>query len=131
MAKTDGGPAPQPLGDVFEDLKRDGLAWAAAERALLKARVNLGAKRAGLAAALAIGAVMAAIAGTITLANVLVQSLSLSLGPIAAGLIVGLALLLAGALLIAWVRSLLRPGDLTARALGTAKIIWNALDEPH
>jgi hypothetical protein len=132
MAKTDDGrPAAQSLGDMFEELKRDGLAWAAAERSLLKARVNSGVKRVELAAILVIGALIVTIAGVITLVNVLVQSLSPSLGPIVAGLIVGLALLLAGALLIAWVRSLLRPTELKGRTLSTAKIIWSALDEPH
>ena len=131
MAKTEGRPATQSLGEMFEELKRDGLAWAAAERALLKARVNSGVKRVELAAILVIGALIITIAGTITLVNVLVQSLSPSLGPIVAGLIVGLALLLAGALLIAWVRSLLRPTELKGRTLSTAEIIWSALDEPH
>lgn len=131
MAKTEGRPATQSLGEMFEELKRDGLAWAAAERALLKARVNSGVKRVELAAILVIGALIVTIAGTITLVNVLVQSLSPSLGPIVAGLIVGLALLLAGALLIAWVRSLLRPTELKGRTLSTAEIIWSALDEPH
>lgn len=131
MAKTEGRPSTQSLGDMFEELKRDGLAWAAAERALLTARVNSGVKRVELAAILVIGALIVTIAGTITLVNVLVQSLSPSLGPIVAGLIVGLALLLAGALLIAWVRSLLRPTELKGRTLSTAKIIWSTLDEPH
>jgi hypothetical protein len=132
MAKNDDGrPAAQSLGDMFEELKRDGLAWAAAERDLLKARVDSGVKRVELAASLVIGALIVTIAGTITLANVVVESLSPSLGPIAAGLIVGLALLLSGALLIVWVRSLLRPTELKGRTLSSAKIIWSALDEPH
>jgi len=130
MAKTD-GPRAQSLGDRFEDLKRDGLAWASAERTLLRARLNSGAKRVGLAAILAVSALMVTIAGTIVLADVLVQSLSPALGPIMAGLTVGLALLLIGALLIAWVRSLLRPAELKGRTLSTAKIIWSALDGPH
>ena len=131
MAKTEGRPPTQSLGDMFEELKRDGLAWAAAERALLTARVNSGVKRVELAAILVIGALIVIIAGTITLVIVLVQGLSPSLGPIVAGLNVGLALLLAGALLIAWVRSLLRPTELKGRTLSTAKIIWSAFDEPH
>jgi len=130
MAKTD-GPRAQSLGDMFEDLKRDGLAWASAERTLLRARLNSGAKRVGLAAILAVSALMVTITGTIVLADVLVQSLSPALGPIMAGLTVGLALLLIGALLIAWVRSLLRPAELKGRTLSTAKIIWSALDGPH
>lgn len=131
MAKTDGKPAAQSLGDMFDQLKRDGLAWASAERALLQARVNSGVKRVELAAVVAMGALMVTIAGSITLADVLVQSLSPSLGPVMAGLVVGIALLLLGAGLIVWVKSLLRPAELKGRTQSTAKIIWSALDEPN
>lgn len=131
MAKTDGKPAAQSLGDMFDQLKRDGLAWASAEQALLQARVNSGVKRVELAAVVAMGALMVTIAGSITLADVLVQSLSPSLGPVMAGLVVGIALLLLGAGLIVWVKSLLRPAELKGRTQSTAKIIWSALDEPN
>jgi len=131
MAKTDGKPGDEALSHMFEELKRDGVAWVSAEQALLQARVHSGARRVGLAALLTIGALMVAIAGTLTLVNVLVQSLSPLLGPVVAGLIVGIGLLLAGAALIAWVKSLLRPAALKGRTQSTAKIIWSALNEPN
>ena len=131
MAKTDGKPAADTLGGMFDQLKRDGLAWASAEQALLQARVSSGMKRVELAAIVAIGALMVTIAGTIVLANVLVQSLSPSLGPVMAGLVVGIALLLLGAGLIVRVKSLLRPAELKGRTQNTAKVIWSALNEPN
>ena len=70
MAKTDGKPAADTLGGMFDQLKRDGLAWASAEQALLQARVSSGVKRVELAAIVAIGALMVTVAGTIVLANV-------------------------------------------------------------
>ena len=99
--------------------------------ALLQARVSSGMKRVELAAIVAIGALMVTIAGTIVLANVLVQSLSPSLGPVMAGLVVGIALLLLGAGLIVRVKSLLRPAELKGRTQNTAKVIWSALNEPN
>lgn len=131
MAMTDEKPGAQSLGDIFDQLKRDGVAWASAEQALLKARVNSGVKRVELAAVITIVALIVTIAGATTLADVVVQSLSPALGPVASGLLVAVALLLLGGALIAWVKSLLRPAGLKGRALSTAKIIWSALDEPN
>jgi hypothetical protein len=131
MAKTDGKPAVESLGGMFDQLKRDGLAWATAERALLQARLNSGVKRVEFAVVIAMGALMVVIAGTIVLANVVVAALSPALGPIMAGLVVGIALLLLGAVLMAWVKSLLRPAELKGRTQSTAKIMWSALNEPN
>jgi hypothetical protein len=131
MAMTDEKPGAQSLGDIFDQLKRDGVAWASAEQALLEARVNSGVKRVELAAIITIVALIVTIAGAITLADVVVQSLSPALGPVASGLLVAIALLLLGAALIAWVKSLLRPAGPKGRTLSTAKIIWSALDEPN
>lgn len=131
MAKTDGKPGGESLSSLFDEFKNDGAAWLAAEQALLQARVQSGARRIELAAIMIIGALMVTIAGTITLANVLVGLLAPSLGPITAGLAVGLALLLAGALLIVWVKSLLRPTVMTGRTQASAKLIWSALNEPN
>jgi len=131
MAMTDEKPGAQSLGDIFDQLKRDGVAWASAEQALLVARVNSGVKRVELAAILTIVALIVTIAGATTLADVVVQSLSPALGPVASGLLVAVALLLLGGALIAWIKSLLRPAGLKGRALSTAKIIWSALDEPN
>jgi hypothetical protein len=131
MAMTDEKPGAQSLGDIFDELKRDGVAWASAEQALLEARVNSGVKRVELAAIITIVALIVTIAGAITLADVVVQSLSPALGPVASGLLVAVALLLLGGALIAWVKSLLRPAGLKGRTLSMAKIIWSALDEPN
>lgn len=131
MVKPDGKPTEETLSGMVDQLKRDALSWATAEQALLSARVKSGMKRLELAAILMIAVLMLAIAGSVTLANVLVLSLSGSLGPTMAGLVVSIALLLAGLALIFWIRSLLRPGEFKGRAQSAAKVIWSALNEPN
>jgi hypothetical protein len=131
MAKASGRPDDESLSRAVEQLKRDGLAWATAEQDLLRARVKSTVKRVELAAFMTIAALMVTIAGTIVLANTVVQGLAASLGPIRAGVVVGVVLLLVGALLIVWVKSLLRQGDPGGRAQSTVKVIWNALNEPN
>jgi hypothetical protein len=131
MAQEDGKPGDETLSAAFEQVKRDGAAWASVERELLEARVKNGVRRMELAALLAIGALMAAVAATITLANMLVSMLTPSLGPALAGLLVAVALFIAGALLIIWVKSLLHPKMISGRTLNSAKVIWSALNESH
>jgi len=131
MAETDGKPGDETLGAAFEQLKRDGAAWAAAERELLQARVRNGLRRVELAALLTIGALMVTVAATITLANMLVIMLTPVLGPILASLLVALALFIAGALLIVWVKSLVRPKMISERTVSGAKVIWSAFNEPN
>lgn len=129
MTKTDGKPS-ETLSHSFEQVKRDGEAWFAAERKLLQERVQSGARRVQLAIILTLGALLLAIGGTIVLADVLVQLLAASLGPVISGLVVGIALLLIGLALIGWVKSLLRPTrQLSGRAQSTAKFVWSALNE--
>ena len=130
MADADGKPGDNTLGAAFEQLKRDGAAWATAEHELLQARVKDGVKRVELAALLTIGALMAAIAATMTLANMLVNMLTPFLGSVLAGLVVALAMFIAGALLIVWVKSLLRTKMISGRTLSGAKVIWSAFNEP-
>lgn len=131
MAKDDGKPSDETLSAAFEQLTRDGTAWVSAEQELLQARLRHGVRRVELAALLAIGALMATVAATITLANMLVHMLTPSLGPVLSSLLVAVALLLAGALLIAWVKSLLHPKALSGRVKSHAKVIWSALNEPN
>jgi hypothetical protein len=131
MAQEDGKPGDETLSAAFEQVKRDGAAWASVERELLEARVKNGVRRMELAALLAIGALMAAVAATITLANMLVSMLTPSLGPALAGLLVAVALFIAGALLIIWAKSLLHPKMISGRTLNSAKVIWSALNESH
>jgi hypothetical protein len=131
MAETDGKPGDETLGAAFEQLKRDGAAWAAAERELLQARVRNGVRRVELAALLTIGALMVTVAATITLANMLVIMLTPVLGAILASLLVALALFIAGALLIVWVKSLVRPKMMSERTVSGAKVIWSAFNEPN
>jgi hypothetical protein len=131
MAQEDGKPGDETLSAAFEQVKRDGVAWASVERELLEARVKNGVRRMELAALLAIGALMAAVAATITLANMLVSMLTPSLGPALAGLLVAVALFIAGALLIIWAKSLLHPKMISGRTLNSAKVIWSALNESH
>ncbi|MGE0240815.1 MAG: hypothetical protein AB7F09_15735 [Parvibaculaceae bacterium] len=131
MAEADGKPGDETLSAAFEQLKRDGAAWAAAEQELLQARFQHAVRRMELAALLTIGALMAVVAATITLANMLVNMLTPSLGPVLAGLLVAIALFLAGALLIIWVKSLLRARMISGRTLNGAKVIWSALNESH
>jgi hypothetical protein len=52
-------------------------------------------------------------------------------GPALAGLIVAVALLIAGALLMLRVRALLHPKGLGNRAKSHAKVIWSIINEPH
>ncbi len=131
MPRPGDRPDDESLRRAVEQLKRDGLAWASAEQDLLRARMKSTIIRVELAALMIVTALMVTIAGVITLANVLVERLAVSLGAIAAGVIVGLALIIAGALLIAGVKSLLRPADPTGRAQSTVKVIWKALNEPN
>lgn len=131
MADPDGKPGDGTLGTAFEQLRREGAAWAAAEHELLEARVKNGIRRVELAAFLTIGAVMATVAATITLANMLVNMLTPFFGFVLAGLLVALALFIAGALLIVCVKSLLRTKMISGRTLGGAKVIWSAFNEPH
>lgn len=131
MAETDGTQGDETLGSAFEKLKRDGAAWASAERELLRARISNGVRRMELAALLTIGALMVTVAATITLANMLVIMLTPVLGPLFASLLVALALFIAGALLIVWVKSLVRPKMISERTLSGAKVIWSAFNEPN
>jgi hypothetical protein len=131
MADADGKPGDNTLGAAFEQLRRDGAAWAAAEHDLLQARVKDGVRRVELAALLTIGALMATVAATITLANMLVNMLTPFLGSVLAGLLVALALFIAGALLIVWVKSLLRAKMISGRMLNGAKVMWSAFNEPN
>lgn len=131
MATDDGKPGNETLNAAFEQVKRDGAAWISAEQKLLQARVHHGVRRVEFAALLAIGALMATVAATITLANMLVHMLTPSFGPVLASFLVAVALLVAGALLIAWVKTLLHPKELSGRAMSHAKAIWSALNEPN
>lgn len=131
MAKAGGRSDDESLSRAVEQLKRDGLAWATAEQDLLRARLKSTVKRVELAAVMTVAALMVTIAGTVTLANAAVQSLAASLGPLVAGVVVGVALLLVGALLIVWVKALLRPAGPKGRAQSTVKVIWSALNEPN
>ncbi len=131
MAEDDGKPGDETLGAAFEQLKRDGAAWISAEQALFKARLWNGVRRVELAALLTIGALMVAVAAATTLANMLVNMLTPSLGPVLAGLVVAVALLVTGALLILWVKSLLQPKELGGRAMSHAKAIRSVFNEPN
>jgi hypothetical protein len=131
MAKDDGKPGNDTLTAAFEQLKRDGAAWISAEQELLQARLKNGARRVELAALLAVAALMATIAATVTLANMLVHMLTPVAGPVWAGLLVAIALLIIGGLLIIWIKSLLHPKELSGRVKSHAKVIWSALNEPH
>jgi hypothetical protein len=127
MAEPDGKPD-EALSTAFEQLKRDGAAWASAEHLLLQARVKTGIRRMELAALLTIGALMVTVTATITLANMLVSMLTPSLGPVLAGLLVAIALFIAGALLLVWVKSLVHPRPISSRTMDGAKVIWSALN---
>jgi hypothetical protein len=131
MAKDDGTPGDETLTAAFEELKRDGAAWMSAERKLFQARFWSGIRRVELAAILAIGALMATVAATITLANMLVYMLAPSFGLVWASLLVAIALLIAGALLIVWLKSLLHPSELSGRAVSSAKVLWSVFNEPN
>lgn len=122
MAKPDD----DPLAGSFDELKRDLVAWFVAERTLLRARMNSSARRMAFAAGLAVLGLMLVFVGLIVVANVLVQLLMASFGPIIAGLIVGLGLLLVACLLIVGAIALLRkPDPLSGHLRSSAKFIWS------
>lgn len=122
MAKPDD----DSFAGSFDDLKRDFAAWFVAERALLRARMNSSARRLALAASLALLGMLLVFVALIVLAEVLVQQLMASFGPIMAGLIIGLALLLVAVLLIAGAVALLRkPDPLSGHLRSSAKFIWS------
>lgn len=126
MAETDGKPIDDSLAGSFDTLKRDFTAWFMAERALLRARMNSSARRMALAAGLACFGVMIVFVALIVLADVLVQLLIVSFGPITAGLVVGLGLLLVALLLIVGAIMLLRkPDPLSGHLRSSAKLIWS------
>lgn len=126
MAETDGKPIDDSLAGSFDTLKRDFTAWFMAERALLRARMNSSARRMALAAGLACFGVMIVFVALIVLADVLVQLLIVSFGPITAGLVVGLGLLLVALLLIVGAIMLLRkPDPLSGHLRSSAKFIWS------
>jgi hypothetical protein len=131
MAEQEGRPADETLSAAFEQVKRDAAAWASAEQELLRARAGRAVRRIELAALLTMGALMAVVAAAITLANMFVDMLSPALGPVLAGLAVAVALLVAGALLVLWVKSLLHTRLTGGRTLDGARIIWSALNEPN
>jgi uncharacterized membrane protein (DUF485 family) len=126
MAETDGKPMDASLAGSFDTLRRDFTAWFMAERALLRARMNSSARRMAMAAGLACFGVMIVFVALIVLANVLVQLLIASFGPITAGLVVGLGLLLVALLLIVGAIVLLRkPDPLSGHLRSSAKFIWS------
>ncbi len=126
MAETDGKPMDDSLAGSFDALKRDFAAWFMAERALLRARMNSSAKRMVLAAGLACVGIMIMFVALIVLAEVLVQLLLATFGPIIAGLLVGLGLMLAAILLIVGAITLLRkPDPLSGQLRSSAKFIWS------
>lgn len=130
MAKTDGKPIDDSLAGSFDALKRDLMAWIAAERALLHARMTSSARRVACAAAMIAIALMATFVALTVLANVLVQALADSLGPLTAGLVVGLGLLLLGIILAIAARSLLVSADpLSGRLRSNAKFIWSQFND--
>lgn len=130
MAKSDGKPVDDSLAGSFDELKSDFTAWFMAESALLRARMSLSARRVALAVAMALIALIAAFVSLTVLANALVQYLSVSFGPVTAGLMVGFGLLLAVALLIIATRALLLGADpLQGRLRGSAKFIWSAFHD--
>jgi ethanolamine transporter EutH len=131
MAQHEDKAGDETLSATFEQLKRDGASWISAEQKLLRARFQDGARRVELAALLAIGALIAALVATFALANMLILLLTPLVGPVLASLVVAVVLFITGALLIIWVKSLLRPKDLSVRAKTHAKVIWSALNEPN
>jgi hypothetical protein len=131
MAEADSRLRDENLGAAFEQVKRDGAAWIAAEHQLLRARVKDGVRRLVLAALLAGGALMASIAAIMTFANMLVDLLTPALGAVLAGLVVTIVLFIVGALLIFWVKSLLRPQELGGRTLDSVKVLWNSFHEQN
>ncbi|WP_119390996.1 phage holin family protein [Taklimakanibacter lacteus] len=130
MAHTEGKPD-TTLSELLDQLKSDGRAWASAERRLFRAKVSSRVRRVEVAALMAVGALMAAIAASVTLANVLVASLTPSLGPVMAGLAIGFMLIVIAGGLIAWIRTILHTAVLKGRTQDTARTIWSALNEPN
>jgi len=130
MAQGAGKPD-DTLSQLVEQLKRDALAWVSAERALLRAQVTSRVRLVEFAALMAIGALVAAIAAIVALTNVLVASLTPSIGPVGAGLLTALVLLAIAVGLLAWVRSLLHALTLRGRTTETAKVLWSALNEQN
>jgi hypothetical protein len=124
-------PSDETVLSLLGEVKRDCLAWVAAEKNLLAARLQSGVRRVELAAVAAGGALVAALVGLMTLANAAVLALSTWLGLALSAVIVGIAPIIAAALLVFWIRSLLRPGDLSGRAETAAKQVWSALNEPN
>lgn len=123
-------PSDDSLAGSFDEVKRDFTAWFTAERALLRASVSSSARRMAIAAIMAFVAVMAVFVALVVLANVLVQALAMSFGPITAGLIVGIGLLLAAVVLILVVRALvLKPDPLRGRLRSSARFIWRQLHD--
>ena len=131
MADEQVKPGDETLSAAFEQLTRDGAAWASAEKELLQANVKEVVWRVELAAILIVGAVLVTFAATVTFANMLVTLLAPALGEVLAGLAVALVLFIAAGLLIFWVKSLLPAGKLGGRTLTGAKVIWSALNESH
>ncbi|QIG51531.1 hypothetical protein G5V57_29755 [Nordella sp. HKS 07] len=130
MAKSDSKPVDDSLAGSFEELKRDFMAWFTAEGALLRARVSSSMRRMILAAGLIVIALMSIFVALTVLAETLVDYLAFSLGPITAGFVVGLALLLAGLVLLAVARFLLlKPDPLRGRLRSNAKLIWNRFND--
>jgi hypothetical protein len=84
-----------------------------------------------LAALLAVVAVMVTIAATVTLANMLVDLLTPVAGRVLAGAIVAIGLLIVGAVLGLWIKSLIHSKELGSRTKSHAKVIWSALNEPY
>ena len=95
-----------PIGELFGRLIDDGKAYAQAEVALVRARVETQAERAKLPAVLGAGALAFGFAGVIALVLTMVLALASLLGPLAGGLLATLiTLLIAGGLGIAAIKS--------------------------
>lgn len=123
-------PSDDSLAGSFDELKRDFTAWFAAERALLRASVSSSARRMAIAAIMACIAVMVVFVALVVLANVLVQALAMSFGPITSGLMVGVGLLVVALILIVVVRALvLKPDPLRGRLRSSARFIWSQLHD--
>ena len=131
MAEEEGKPGAETLSEAFDQFKRDGAAWVSAEQELLQARATQTVRRMALAALLAGGALLAGLTATITLADMFVNLLTPSLGPVLAGLLVTIAMFAIGAVLVIWVKSLLPTKLINGRTLNGAKVIWSALNEPN
>jgi formate/nitrite transporter FocA (FNT family) len=131
MAEAEGKPGAETLSEAFDQFKRDGAAWVSAEQALLQARATQTFRRLVLAAFLAGAALLAGLTATITLADMLVNLLTPSLGAVLAGLAVTIVMFAVGAILIFCIKSLLPTNMINGRALNGAKVVWSALNEPN